>query len=298
MGFGNAGLLFGALLGAVPIVIHLVNRHRARLRRFAAIEFLLLSDKRLARRLKLKQLLVLTLRVLLLVALSVALAKPYLEPEATTGLDVSAPGAVAIVIDDSASMDATDADGEAGLGRALAEARRLVSARGVRTSVAILTASRPARLLTEGITFDGAALEAALDRVKPTGRGQDLAGALREAGRVLSESGEARRQIVVLSDNAAHAWADAPKDWPWAPVTDLTFLPLGPPAPNVAVVDARAPACSGRYGRRCRGRGRQPWPLGGHHPRDGPPWQPQRERGRDARPGRPNQRHLPLRARA
>jgi hypothetical protein len=240
MGFGNAGLLLGALLGALPIIIHLVNRHRARLRRFAAIEFLLLSDKRLARRLKLKQLLVLALRVALIVALAVALAKPYLEPAQTTGLDVSAPGAVAIVIDDSASMGATDDDGETALSRALSEARRLVSGRGVRTSVAILTASRPARLLTEGVTFDSAALETALERVRPTGRGQDLAGALREAGRVLSESGEARRQIVVLSDNAAHAWSDAPRDWPWAPVSELTSLPLGVTAPNVSVAEAHA----------------------------------------------------------
>lgn len=237
MGFGNAGLLLGALLGALPIVIHLINRHRARLVPFAAIEFLLLSDKRLARRLKLKQLLVLALRVLLIVALAVALAKPYLEPEGAADLDVAAPGAVALVIDDSLSMSAIDADGETALSRALAEARRLVSARGVRTSMALVTASEPARVLTEAPTFDGDALEAALGQIRPTARGQDLGGALREAGRLLSASGEARRQIVVLSDNAAHAWADTPRDWPWAPVTELTHLPLGGPRPNVSLAD-------------------------------------------------------------
>jgi hypothetical protein len=237
MGFGNAGLLLGALLGALPIVIHLINRHRARLVPFAAIEFLLLSDKRLARRLRLKQLLVLALRVLLIVALAVALAKPYLEPEGSADLDVSAPGAVALVVDDSLSMSATDADGETALSRALAEARRLISARGVRTSIAIVTASAPARVLTEAPTFDGDVLEAALGQVTPTARGQDLGGALREAGRLLSASGEARRQIVVLSDNMAHAWADGPRDWPWAPVTELTHLPLGGPRPNVSIAD-------------------------------------------------------------
>jgi hypothetical protein len=245
VGFGNAGLLFGVLLGALPIVIHLVNRQRARLVPFAAIEFLLLSDKRLARRLKLKQLLVLALRVLLIVALAVALAKPYLEPERETGLDVSAPGAVAIVVDDSLSMGATDADGETALAKALAEARRLIAARGVRTSMAILTASAPARALTTAVSFDGDALEAALGQVRPTARGQDLAGALREAGRLLSASGEARRQIVVLSDNAAHAWADTPADWPWAPVTELTHLPLGGPRPNASVADVEARAEGG-----------------------------------------------------
>ena len=59
MEFGNAALLAGMALGAIPVIIHLINRQRAKLRHFAAIEFLLLSDKRIARRLKLKQLLVL-----------------------------------------------------------------------------------------------------------------------------------------------------------------------------------------------------------------------------------------------
>ena len=94
MGFGNIGLLIGMALGVVPIIIHLINRRRAKLRRFAAIEFLLMSDKRLARRLKLKQILVLALRVLLVMALAFALAKPYIEPDVATVGELSEPGAV------------------------------------------------------------------------------------------------------------------------------------------------------------------------------------------------------------
>ena len=68
MRFDNPWMLLGTLAAAIPVIIHLINRHRARVRPFAAVEFLLLSDKRLARRLRVRQLLVLALRVLLMLA--------------------------------------------------------------------------------------------------------------------------------------------------------------------------------------------------------------------------------------
>lgn len=241
MGFGNAALLLGMLLGLVPIIIHLINKRRARLVRFSAIEFLLLSDKKLARRLKLKQIMVLALRVLLLVAMAFALAKPYLEPETTAGVDVSEPGAVALVIDDSASMNARDADGRSRFERVMEEASRLVNQRGQRTSVAIITSGAPARLLTPGLSFDDAALGAALAKIVPGHRAQDFDGALREAGRVLSESGEARRQVLVLSDQANHMWGQTPETWTWAPLSDISavFPAENIGLPNIAVTGVR-----------------------------------------------------------
>lgn len=242
MGFGNIGLLIGMALGVIPIIIHLINRRRAKLLRFAAIEFLLLSDKRLARRLKLKQILVLALRVLLIAALAFALAKPYIEPDVAAGPDVSEPGAVVLLIDDSASMQATDRSGESRLQRALGMARALIEEGGARTSFAIVAMGAPARLLTPGLTYDHAEASRALERIRPEARGQDLEGALREAGRVLSESGERRRRVIALSDQAAHAWR--PIDpWTWVPLSGFERPALGedPEArENLAVIDVVA----------------------------------------------------------
>lgn len=226
MGFGNIGLLVGMALGVIPIIIHLINRRRAKLLRFAAIEFLLLSDKRLARRLKLKQLLVLALRVLLIAALAFALSKPYLEPDVAVGPDVSEPGAVVLVIDDSASMLAKDASGETRLARALGSARALIEDGGPRTSFAIVTMGAPARLVTAGLTFDHAEASRALERITPGARGGDLNGALKEAGRILSESGERRRSIIALSDQAAHVWRPI-ESWSWVPLSDFLRPSLG-----------------------------------------------------------------------
>lgn len=240
MEFGNGALLAGMALGAIPVIIHLINRHRAKLRRFAAIDFLLLSDKRLARRLHLKQLLVLALRVLLLVALALALAKPYVEPDLIAAPDASDPGSVAIIIDDSTSMQALGPSGATLLDDALAHARDLIASGGARTSFAVIAAGAPARLLTRDLTYDKEALGRALDRVDASPRGADLGGALREAGRVLSAATEPRRQVYLIGDHAAHAWRDLALTWSYVPASSVETVDLraGRPLDNLAVVGA------------------------------------------------------------
>ncbi|MEZ4265272.1 MAG: BatA domain-containing protein [Myxococcota bacterium] len=240
MRFENPWLLAGMLAAAIPVIIHLINRHRAKVRPFAAVEFLLLSDKRLARRLRVRQLLVLALRVLLMIAIPFALAKPYLESDPPPGVDLAEPGAIVLIIDDSLSMQAVPASGGESLVAAAVEAaREAISKGGASTSFAIVAAGTPARLLTPGLTFDRPTLERALERVVPTPRGGDMAGALREAERVLSQSHEPRRRVIVLSDQAAHAWAGISEPWALAdpPVVDLVAVgpPDAPPPPNAAI---------------------------------------------------------------
>lgn len=240
MRFDNPWMLAGMLAAAIPVAIHLINRHRAKVRRFAAVEFLLLSDKRLARRLKVRQLLVLALRVLLMIAIPFALAKPYLESDPPPGVDLAEPGAVVLIIDDSLSMQAVPAPGaEPLIVTAVERAREAISQGGTSTSFAIVAAGRPARLLTPALTYDRPTLERALERVLPTVRGGDMAGALREAERVLSQSSEPRRRVMVLSDQAAHAWAGISEPWALAdpPTVDLVDVgtPDAPPPRNAAI---------------------------------------------------------------
>ena len=66
MSFLNPALLFGTLLFAVPLIIHLLNRQRYKRRRWAAMEYLLIAFKRQRRRLRIEDLLLLLLRPVLL----------------------------------------------------------------------------------------------------------------------------------------------------------------------------------------------------------------------------------------
>ena len=236
MGFESPWMLLGLAAAAVPVALHLLHRRHARRVPFAALEFLLASDKRLARRMRLKQLVVLALRVALVAALALALAKPYVARDTADDGALARPGLVALVLDDSASMNARPADGsESLLDRALARERALTEAAGPQTRVAIVTAARPARARTPMATLDRAQLARALAHVHPTGRSGDLQGALRAAERALSaaaadlDPGAAPlpQEILVLSDQSAHAWAQTTT--PWA----------ARPGPAVRLVDLR-----------------------------------------------------------
>src|SRR6201987_1335426 len=74
--FANPGYLAaGAALVSAPIIIHLINRMRFKRLRWAAMEFLLKSQKRNRRRLIIEQMLLLLLRCLLIALAGLLLAR-------------------------------------------------------------------------------------------------------------------------------------------------------------------------------------------------------------------------------
>ena len=104
--FLHPEILWLAPLVAAPILIHLLNRLRYRRVRWAAIDFLLASEKRAVRRARLRHLLLMALRTLLLVAALLALAQPVFRGRLSALLGGSTQ--VAVLLDSSASMSATD----------------------------------------------------------------------------------------------------------------------------------------------------------------------------------------------
>src|SRR5437868_10777988 len=65
----------GTLLISSPIVIHLINRMRYKRVRWAAMEFLLKSQKRSRRKLIIEQMILLTLRILMVLLVGLLLAR-------------------------------------------------------------------------------------------------------------------------------------------------------------------------------------------------------------------------------
>ena len=77
MGFLAPVMLVGALVIGVPIAIHLIGRRRARIVPFAALDFLMTTKRRTARRLRLRERMLLIVRALACLAVAIALAKPF-----------------------------------------------------------------------------------------------------------------------------------------------------------------------------------------------------------------------------
>ena len=68
-------MIAGALLISSPIIIHLINRMRFKRIRWAAMEFLLKSQKRSRRKLIIEQMILLFLRILLCLLVGLLLAR-------------------------------------------------------------------------------------------------------------------------------------------------------------------------------------------------------------------------------
>jgi hypothetical protein len=233
-------MLWGMLGASIPIIIHMTNRTRAKRTPFAALDFLLLSDKRLARKLKLKQLLVLALRTLLLAAIPFALSKPYIDHPQEGTVNVASPGSVVIIIDNTLSMQALEKD-ESLFERGMQRAQALVERAGPQTNLAIITVARPVRVLTGDLTYDRGELQLALEKIRVMQSVGDMGLALREAERILASSELSRRQVVVISDQAKHAWKAVKT--PWAlketPQAIAEDLGLETPLSNVSIVSVQ-----------------------------------------------------------
>jgi len=106
-------LWWGLPLAAAPIVIHLINLLRHRVVDWAAMEFLLASQRKYRTRILLKQLLLLLLRILAIAGLVAMLAQPRWT-SALTSLLGGRRTVHVVLLDDSFSMGETFADAVAG----------------------------------------------------------------------------------------------------------------------------------------------------------------------------------------
>ncbi len=108
MTFLQPYLLWLLPFAALPIVIHLLNRMRFRTVHWAATSFLFSANRASTRYARLRQLLLLACRVLALLAMLLAVARPLAGGWAGWMLS-TAPDVVLILIDHSASMEARNA---------------------------------------------------------------------------------------------------------------------------------------------------------------------------------------------
>jgi hypothetical protein len=97
-------LLGGLALVGIPVLLHLIMRQKPKHLPFPAIRFLLQRKRTNQRRLKLRHLLLLALRMFLLAAICLALARPKIFSE-RLNLTSDRPVAAALVFDSSFSME-------------------------------------------------------------------------------------------------------------------------------------------------------------------------------------------------
>ena len=240
MGFLAPLMLVGVAALAVPIAIHLIGRRRARVVKFAALDFLLATKRRTARRFQLRERVLLIVRAVACAAVAIALAKPYASCERKGPQVTRGPQAAVIVIDDSFASGYI-VDGEPWIRRAAEESRNILKQLGPEAEVAIVRASEGAEHPTE-LTRDHLRLRDQLLAIEPSARPADTSRALAHAAQLLASSSHSRRTVFLASLLAKHGLR--PDDKPWGPDGPvLAVLELRPTAMNnLAITSLRVDA--------------------------------------------------------
>jgi hypothetical protein len=190
------------LLAGVPLLVHLISKRRARDVRFGPMEFVLRSQRRSARRIQLRQWLLLLARTLVVLFAVVAILGPLRRP--TTPTPGTERGTRHVLAVDVTMSMAAKVDGVTALQRALEQARAMVRGLKAEEPVAVVACGQAPMALLEPPGFDRAVVEEALGRVVGTLEGGDLPSCLARARVALGGDGAGR--ITLFTDAARHAW--------------------------------------------------------------------------------------------
>lgn len=210
-GFVTPAFVFaGVALASIPIIIHILNRRRFKTVPWAAMEFLLRALRQNRRRLRFEQWLLLAVRCALLALLGLALARPT-GCEKSTLADIAArkTGLHVIVIDNSLSMGYQAARRDAGthLEQAKLLAKNMLSRLSSGgESVAIVTASAPAKAVILKPVYDLEAARQAIDRIEQTAASSDIPGALRLVGEIGAAERQPGKLLYLFTDGTRSAW--------------------------------------------------------------------------------------------
>jgi len=209
--FAAPALLGGLGAAALPLLIHLLLRPRARRVRFPPVSLLYAALASGQRAQRWRNVVLLLLRCVLLACIAVLLARPTCAP-AVTASEQNLSVAAMLVVDDSWSTQYALEPG-----RTIFSAAREAALHAVRAaadwpqpSTLGLVWADPQQPLTEP-TGDYSVVRLRLTRrqtVRP--HANPLGHALRQAAARLQAARQPRRRLIVFTDQAAHAWRDVP----------------------------------------------------------------------------------------
>jgi hypothetical protein len=230
-----------ALAGlAIPMAIHLRLRRRAPEVSLDAVMQLVLAGGGTVWRLKWIHGLLLGIRVLIVAAVVLVFAQPYLERPAS-GIGGSRPAAFALVLDDSLSMQLS-AGGRTPWDRAKSAAMRALSELPPESEVHVILASRSVRAHPgSGRNWDATRATRFVAGLRATRAGTDLPGAMRRAAEHLRSSPIRDRRLAVISDFVDHATEALPSSEELAGI-EVVPLDVSTPGPlgNRAILDVTA----------------------------------------------------------
>jgi hypothetical protein len=232
--FANA-LLLTALAGlGIPIAIHLLLKRRQVRMPFSTLRFFSPQEPLAKSRRKLRNLLLLLLRLLIFALIVFAFARPFL-PSGSPGADGRPRQQMVIVLDRSMSLMARDGQGLR-WDAAGKRVRELLGALTANDKVALISCASRTEVLS-GFA-PPALISAKLDGLQPLYAPSDLADGLREATRLLSTVEPGFTPSIALVSDLQRSAVDRIAGSPIPPGLEVKILQVGELiASNIAVTD-------------------------------------------------------------
>jgi hypothetical protein len=208
MTFAAPLFLAAALAAAIPLALHMINRQQAKNLPFSTLRFLRISAQKTRRRRQLHDVFLMLMRMAVLLLIALGLAKPTMTN--LRSLFGGASSAVAIVLDNSASMGVIDND-KLRFETALHAAEQIMED--------LRDGDQVALFVTGGTPFpDQGKLDRKQDQVrqmltqcKVSYEKADVAGRMLEARKLLAKADAPNKEIFVISDFQANSWESLKK---------------------------------------------------------------------------------------
>lgn len=194
MSFLFPGFLFALIAAAIPVIVHLYNFRKFKRMYFSNVRFLKSVKQSSNASQKIRNRLVLAARILSIVFLVLAFARPYI-PAAEQGTP-GRPAVVSIYIDNSYSMEAVNREGTL-LEEARRRAREIASAHSLNDRFQLLTND------FEGVhqrLYGYEEFLDAVDQVKVSRNSRTLAQVLARQNDIFSSEPNARKNSYLISD--------------------------------------------------------------------------------------------------
>ena len=238
-GLGFLAPLFVAagIIGAsIPIILHLLNRERARRLIFSTVRFIQMSHQTNVRRHKLKRLLLLLMRILMLALLGVAFARPFFAAAPVITQKIGGKRNAVIVLDTSYSMQYEEV-----FQNAKEEGIKILDGLDSTDAACLILSSDNARVVAPlGSEFSHlrSALNAAAVTYEPT----DYLDALQTANEILESIPIGQKQIYLISDMQKRGWENFIETDKLNPDVQIVFIHVGVEQPkNLAITGISVP---------------------------------------------------------
>lgn len=224
--------IVGAVGASIPLIIHLLNRERARRLVFSTVRFIQMSHQTNVQRHKLKRLLLLLMRILMLLLLGFAFARPFFAEDPATAPELGGVRNAVIILDTSYSMQYMDVFAEA-----KKEAiKRLDSLESADAVALILSADKARQVLP--IDSEHSHIKSAIENAESTNYTTDYLDALQTADEILKAVSVGQKHIYLVSDLQKSGWQNFLETDRLSPDVDIEFVRVGNEQQNNRAVTA------------------------------------------------------------